>query len=208
MIMKLFRFTITTVLFGIALFLLLNCSIAAPSASADSATPAAPPASPTPQPDPDLTDILAGDYDVQTLDGKRVKLASLVGRNKPVLINLWATWCGPCRVEVPHLVELAQKYEKQGLIVVGLTIDQPQQVRQVREFMKRYGIDYPVAFAARELYFELNNRSPRMAVPQNFVYDREGRLVRRIIGFNPRLFPDILIEAIDKTFAPKPGSND
>src|ERR1017187_7849447 len=60
-------------------------------------------------------------FTVKDMDGHDVRLASFRGR--PLVINFWATWCGPCRLEIPHLVELAEKYKAQGLIVLGVSID-------------------------------------------------------------------------------------
>src|SRR5581483_9479508 len=96
---------------------------------------------------PKLGSIIAEDYDVQTTDGKRVKLATLLGRNQPVLIDFWATWCGPCRLEIPHLIELANKYRERKLVVIGLTIEDPaDDAEKVRELRKKPGSNPPAPF--------------------------------------------------------------
>lgn len=62
-------------------------------------------------------------------------------RGRPMLINFWATWCSPCRKEVPELIELQREFRDKGLVVVGIALDEPERVRR---FMRDFGIDYPV----------------------------------------------------------------
>ncbi|HWQ33128.1 MAG TPA: redoxin domain-containing protein [Blastocatellia bacterium] len=155
---------------------------------------------------PTLNDIIAGEFEVQTLEGKRVKFASLLGKNRPVLIDFWATWCGPCRATIPHLVELSKNYRARGLTVIGLTIEDPKESQEaVRQFAKKFGINYQIAFAPRELYFEFNGRNPRTAIPQTYIYAADGTLVQKVIGYNPKLIPDLLIDALEKAFRSEPG---
>src|SRR5215813_595899 len=72
---------------------------------------------------PTLGQLKAQKFTVTTLDGKRVSLNDLLGEGKPVLLDFWATWCGPCRQEIPHLKEMNKKYGKDGLIVIGLNLE-------------------------------------------------------------------------------------
>src|SRR5215467_10994528 len=69
---------------------------------------------------PTLDQLKAKNFTVTTLDGERVSLNSLLGEGKPVLLDFWATWCGPCRMEIPHLKALNKKYGKDGLVVIGM----------------------------------------------------------------------------------------
>ena len=128
----------------------------------------------------DLAAVREKDFDVTSLDGQQIKLAQLLGTKQPVVINFWATWCAPCRSEIPHLVELAQKHQKQGLIVVGLTIEKPDKDRgKVKEFMQKYKINYPVAFAPDSVYRFFNGDSEHIAVPRVFVFAADAHLVNR-----------------------------
>src|SRR5438552_2868381 len=97
---------------------------------------------------PKLSSIIAEDYDVQTTDGKRVKFAELLGKNQPVLIDFWATWCGPCRLEIPHLVELTKKYKEKGEIGRAPSSEKAaSDAEKVRELAKKIGINYQRAFS-------------------------------------------------------------
>src|SRR5262245_25867437 len=92
---------------------------------------------------PTLDQLKEKNFTVKTLDGESVDLNTLLGEGKPVLIDFWATWCGPCRVEIPHLNELHQKYGKDGLIVIGMNLENPAEDRQaVKSFVKRFKMDY------------------------------------------------------------------
>jgi thiol-disulfide isomerase/thioredoxin len=93
--------------------------------------------------DPDA----APEFAVKGIDGGTVNLAAM--RGKVVLLNFWATWCGPCRMEVPDLVELQKKYQDR-LQVIGSVIDDTDE-DAVRKFAKRYSINYPVAMANDEM---------------------------------------------------------
>src|SRR5829696_7321245 len=108
--------------------------------------------------EPTLDEIRAGKFIVQTLAGKSINLNKLLGEGKPVVLDIWATWCGPCRQEIPHLVEIAEKYRQDGLIVIGLTTEDPTEHRQsVKDFAKQYGMTYQVGFASKSLYYSLND---------------------------------------------------
>ena len=81
------------------------------------------------------------DMTMQVLDGPDFHLVNY--RERPVLLNIFATWCGPCNKEQPALVELAQKYAPQGLVVIGVNDAEPDDT--VRAYRKKYGITYPIA---------------------------------------------------------------
>ena len=145
--------------------------------------------------------------EVQTLDGKRVKLAQMVGKNRPVMIDFWATWCGPCRQEIPHLVALAKQYRAQGLTVIGLTIEDPAtDLAAVKDFARRLGINYQIAFASLETFrFFDGTPQKRGPIPQTFVFAADGRLVRRLVGYNETLSKPMLTQALEQ--AVKAGNN-
>lgn len=117
---------------------------------------------------------------VTDLNGQEISPATLKG--KAVLVDFWATWCPPCRKEIPHLNKLYAEHRHQGLIVIGLALD--EKAAEVRTFMRRQPIDYPVALASTELQQQFG----RIEVyPTAFLVDREGRIIKKYLGY---IYPD------------------
>ena len=104
-------------------------------------------------------------------------------KGKVLVLDFYATWCGPCRDSVPHLIGLQKKYEQQGLTVVGLNVGGPGDEEEVPAFAKRFGIQYTLATPDEDLVTLL--LAGQDAIPQTFVFDRQGQLVDRLIGFGP-----------------------
>ena len=124
----------------------------------------------------------APDFQLTSLDGKPVTLAGSKG--KVVLVNFWATWCGPCRAEIPDLVELQKKY-KDRLQILGLVVDDDD-LGAIKQFAARYGINYPVALATNDIRIQYGGIP---ALPTSFVLDSEGRVVQKHEGLrNPVLY--------------------
>src|SRR5215831_1962226 len=119
----------------------------------------------------------APDFELHSLDGTTVKLSAL--RGKPVLLNFWATWCAPCRVEMPWLVELDEKYGTQGLQIVGVSMDDVSATQQVAAFVQERGIRYEIL---------VGNSATADAfggvrfMPQSFFIDSDGRITRATTG--------------------------
>jgi len=116
------------------------------------------------------------------LDGNPVSTGAWQG--KVVLINFWATWCPPCREEIPILIQLANKY-KDDLLIVGISVDDGPP-SEVREFAREAGINYPVVMRNRELLLEYGGVP---ALPTSFLVNKEGRVVVKHEGlFSPTLY--------------------
>jgi thiol-disulfide isomerase/thioredoxin len=161
---------------------------------------AQPPAGPALSTLPTLEDLKAKNFTVRTLDGKSVSLNTLLGEGKPVLIDFWATWCGPCRMVIPHMVEMHRKYGKDGLIVIGMDLEDPRtQGQAVRNFVKRSRMDYQNVFAPHAIYqFFSNNAIAR--IPYTLLFGPDGKLIWRLVGFNPQMTV-ALNSAIEKALA-------
>jgi thiol-disulfide isomerase/thioredoxin len=123
----------------------------------------------------------AGQHGWTLLDGNRETLGEQTGR--VLVLDFYATWCGPCRESVPQLVELQRRYGPQGLRIVGLNVGGPEDRFQIADFVREFGIQYDLGYpdeGMSDLFFADDTR-----IPQTFVFDRHGRLVRRFIGYDP-----------------------
>jgi len=129
-----------------------------------------------------------------TLDGGRKRLRDFHG--EVMVVNLWATWCGPCRKEIPYLNELAATLGPRGVRVIGLTTEHPSKDRsRVREFVDSLEMGYLIGFAGGEVANYLTQG--RSVIPQTYVFDRQGRLLRHFVGFNSQTSPLHLRAVID-----------
>jgi len=169
------------------------------SSSHSSARQLQQPAPQQPVAPPSLHQVRAKNFTVTTLDGEQVSLNSLLGEGKPVLIDFWATWCGPCRMEIPHLKEMHKKYGGDGLVVIGMNLEDPAEDRQaVKKFVKDFGMDYKTVFAPSQLYKFLNSGAGSYRIPQTIVFGPDGAVVRRLVGYNPRMGREVLNRAVEK----------
>ncbi len=117
------------------------------------------------------------------IDGGTVKISSLLGNNKVVLVNFWATWCGPCRREIPELIALQKELKDKGFEVIGLTVEDPAADQEkVRMFMQQYSINYKIGFSPKEMFLIFNGADPRGPIPQTFIFDKNGKLVDSVKG--------------------------
>ncbi len=122
----------------------------------------------------------APDFTLDSLDGKSVRLSDL--RGKAVLLNFWATWCGPCKIEMPWFVELQKEYGPQGLQVVGVAMDDSSK-DDIAKFAKDMGVNYPVLLG-KEAVGDAYGGVP--ALPETFFISRDGKIVDKIIGLKGR----------------------
>jgi thiol-disulfide isomerase/thioredoxin len=108
-------------------------------------------------------------------------------RGKVVILNIWATWCGPCRVEIPDFVKLQNKYRDQGLEIIGVSLDPVDQrgggAPAVAPFMQKYGINYTVWMINNGP--ALGNYPVGQGIPTTYVLNREGRIMKTYIGPRP-----------------------
>jgi glutathione peroxidase-family protein len=140
------------------------------------------------------------DVELQAVTGAPIKLSSYPG--KVLVVNLWATWCGPCRLEIPELVKLYKEFRSQGLEVVGLSTENPAaSAEDVKRFVQDYKVNYRIGWATPEVSMTL--MQGRDAIPQSFVVSRSGRVVKRFVGFNPEQTPTLIKEAIQEALNEK-----
>jgi thiol-disulfide isomerase/thioredoxin len=133
-------------------------------------------------------------------NGAPIKLGDYSG--KVMLVNLWATWCGPCRMETPELVKLNKEFKDRGVEMIGLSTEDPDaSAQKVQEFVRAYNVDYQIGWAKREVALAL--MQGKTNIPQSFIIARDGRILKRFIGFNPQSTPPQLKQALEQALAEK-----
>ena len=123
---------------------------------------------------------VAPDFTLESLDGKTMRLSDF--RGKAVLLNFWATWCGPCKIEMPWFVELQKEYGSQGLQIVGVAMDDSGK-DDIAKFAQEMGVNYPVLLGKEAVGDEYGGVP---ALPESFFIGRDGKIVDRIIGLKGR----------------------
>ena len=123
------------------------------------------------------TEQAAPPFSVRDLDGRTVRLQDL--RGKPVVLDFWATWCAPCRASMPDLDALQEKYAEQGLVVLGLSLDEDG-TAPVKRFVEKLGIRFRIALANEKM---LAQYGPIRSAPTTLFINRRGIVVRRVVGY-------------------------
>jgi peroxiredoxin len=136
---------------------------------------------------------LAPDFSLPQLNGQSLQLSAY--RGKVVLLDFWATWCTPCREEIPHLVELQNKHRDQGLQIIGISMDDSPE--PVREFYQHFQMNYPVVMGNAEIG-ELYGGV--LGLPIAFVIGRDGRISAKHIGATDA---SVLEQDIQKLLSPQ-----
>jgi thiol-disulfide isomerase/thioredoxin len=131
----------------------------------------------------------APEFKIASLDGKPLTLAD--ERGKVILLNFWATWCGPCRAEIPDLIELQTRY-KDRLQIIGLTVDDDDPA-VVKKVVESAGINYPVAMAPADIRAKYGGIP---ALPTSFMLDTEGRVVQKHEGLRDPLLYELEIRSL------------
>ena len=123
--------------------------------------------------------VPAPNWTLKDLSGKDVSFAELKG--KVVVVDFWATWCAPCRVEIPGYIALQKKYESQGLVIVGISVD-AQGPGVVKKFVEQQGINYRIVMANDEVQAAFGGAEGLTAIPTTFIIDRTGKIRDRKVG--------------------------
>lgn len=133
---------------------------------------------------------LAPDFALQSLDGKTVHLSDF--RGKAVLLNFWATWCEPCKIEMPWFVAFQKQYAPEGLQIVGVAMDDSAE-KDIADFAAQMGVNYPVLIGKEEVSTAYGGLP---FLPTTFYIDRDGKVVDKVFGLKGRAEIEDLVKKI------------
>ena len=119
----------------------------------------------------------APDFFLKDLNGNEVTLDDFEG--KVLFVNFWATWCPPCREEIPGFVETYAVYHEKGMEILGISLDR-QGVYVVKKFAEKYEVNYPIALGTQQL---VQDYQPGQYIPTTIIIDREGKIRHRHVGY-------------------------
>lgn len=122
------------------------------------------------------------DFKLKDLNGKEVTLASFKDSNKVVLLNFWATWCGPCKAEIPGFVELQEKY-KDKLTIIGYSVDDTAEL--AKKYAAEYKMNYPILLGEGREDVQ-DAYGPIWGIPASFIISKDGRVCRKHMGIAPK----------------------
>ncbi len=122
------------------------------------------------------------DFKLKDLDGKEVALSSFKNSGKVVLLNFWATWCGPCKAEIPGFIELQEKY-KDKLTIIGYSVDDPADL--AKKYAAEYKMNYPILLGEGREDVQ-DAYGPIWGIPASFIISKDGKVCRKHMGIAPK----------------------
>ncbi|UCF78685.1 MAG: redoxin domain-containing protein [Candidatus Eiseniibacteriota bacterium] len=123
---------------------------------------------------------LAPDFTLTALDGREVRLSD--HRGKVVILDFWATWCKPCKLELPHFIELYKDYGQHDLEIIGVSLDRTG-VRELVAFVEEWKIPYTIVIGTSEV---VQNYGGIRGIPTTFVIDKQGNIFRKYVGYREK----------------------
>ena len=122
----------------------------------------------------------APEFILEDLNGNQISLSDYEG--KVIFLNFWATWCPPCRNEIPGFVEAYEKYKDKGMEIIGISLDRISR-ESLLQFVEKYKMDYPIAFGTQKLLLDYD---PGQYIPTTFIIDKNGKIKHKHVGFLDR----------------------
>ncbi len=123
---------------------------------------------------------LAPNFELPDVNGRKVKLSDFKG--KIIILDFWATWCPPCRAEIPGFIELYKKYKDKGVEIIGISLDEGG-VKDVLPFMREFGINYTILIGN---YKVTQDYGGIRGIPTTFVIDKKGYIRAKYVGYRPK----------------------
>lgn len=130
---------------------------------------------------PAWADDRAQDFTLRDVNGAEVALSAYQG--KVVVMSFWATWCGPCKEEMPHLLKMHQELADKGLVVLSISTDDARSVSKVKPFIQKMGYTFPVLLDKESTV--ISSYTPSKTLPYTAVVARDGTIARRTSGYTP-----------------------
>jgi thiol-disulfide isomerase/thioredoxin len=131
------------------------------------------------QDSPDIVGKQAPEWTLEDLTGKKINTVDFKGKIQ--IIDLWATWCPPCRKGIPELIELQEQYKQNGLEIIGIALDNT--IDPVKQYATTTKFNYTIVFGNRQtanLYGRIE------AIPTTFIVDKTGKVVKKLVGYQPK----------------------
>ena len=126
----------------------------------------------------------APQFSLPNLDGKQVSLKDFA--NKVIIVDFWATWCGPCRQEIPHLNRLYEDYRGKGFEIVGISMD-TDEPESIKKFTRDFKMEYTIVIGNENVAQDFG----LMGYPTTIIIDRKGNIVKKYTGFQPSFVPEM-----------------
>ena len=123
------------------------------------------------------------DFKLKDMDGKEVMLSSFKDQGKVVLLNFWATWCGPCKAEIPGFVELQEKY-RDKLVIIGYSVDDTAEL--AKKYAAEYKMNYPILLGEGREDVQ-DAYGPIWGIPASFIISKDGKVCRKHMGIAPKV---------------------
>jgi len=134
---------------------------------------------------------MAPDFALKDLSGKAISLSDYKG--KVVFLNFWATWCPPCRQEIPGFIKAFDKYKDQGLVILGVAVSDRE--NSVKNFVDQHSINYPVAMGDMKI---VQDYEPGQYIPATIIIDRNGKIHHKHVGYMEQSQVEDLFQELTK----------